>query len=1178
MERDPPARIGPYDVVELMGEGGTGRVFRCTHRETKQLAAVKVPKTMAPREREALRRETVTLSRLGRYQHPGVVKLLEWGSDGPLCYYAMEFVHGEDLAAFCQELWTGRAPSWLPVSGEVPTESIEASGIRDTIQHAPVERHAGRGTAIAPIAASERHPVAAGQLRLVLEIAAQVADALDLVHSEGVVHGDLTPRNILIRQSDSLPVLVDFGTSFVAHQAGVSRELAHASSGIGGTPAYLAPERIERFSIDARSDLYALGCILYELLASRRPFTGRSVSELVVQHQHTRPLPPSAYVQDVPSALDSLVMRLLAKNPVDRLGQAREVALILRELLGEDTSSLQRTKALGVHLYRPRLAGREGAYDKVWQRVLRAKSGTGGLAFIGGTSGIGKTRLANEVGIRAAAHGLQVVSSHCTESNSAVGGVRGTGLHAFRPLLERVADYCLSPLGRDLFVELAPSLTVLKPYAAGALGELDLQGEPAAISADLAKERVLRSLASVLGSFARIEPLLLIVDDLQWGDELSLQVLRTLQPQLNELPLVVLGTYRSEETAEGFEAIRATADVDIALSQLSRIAAQSAVKDMLGTDVIPEGLVAFLYRHSEGIPFFLAEYLRAALDRGWLSRSATGTLLFEPQEDLVIPRSLDELLALRVARLSEKAASTLQLAAILGREFDVDLLESMPDAESLTDPEALEELVGRQILEWVGAGRYRFVHDKLREAQEQALSARERKNLHRLAAERLAERYAPEHPDLAAQLGVHWAHADEPERALPHLERAAAMAEATYARSRAIDLFALAVQQCELLQRRAPEAYRSRLAGLHEALGDALVVEAQHGRARAAYHNALALLRSYERLARARVHRKLAASHWTLHEYQAAEESHNHARKALGEPNREVRAEVHEYIEILTSIVEQLYFARKGGAETEQLLSELEPLINQYGTAAQACRYYVRSAADLFQRRRYRFSEEVVRQAKLALTKEGEAPLNQTALARLLIGFALNAGDRSHNEEALGWLQDGEREARAAGDSTLLSRLLVYQGLANLRLQRVAEVASCAEQAMAVAESVQQPPYVAAATAYLAWVAWHQARPAEALTLAEKAKQIWHEHPHAFPFEWVASFPLLDMYAVAERFADAKALLEHLLDPQQQELPEDLTDAIRQALSACGTAEKRPRDAAQALKTMLQLARASRYL
>src|SRR5690606_41766011 len=123
-------------------------------------------------------------------------------------------------------------------------------------------------------------------------------------------------------------------------------------------------------------------------------------------------------------------------------------------------------------------------------------------------------------------------------------------------------------------------------------------------------------------------------------------------------------------------------------------------------------------------------------------------------------------------------------------------LSTFPTRRS-SDLEALEELVGRQILEWGGAGRYRFVHDKLREAQEQALSARERKNLHRLAAGRPAERYAPEHPDLAAQLGVHWPHAYEPERALPHVERPPATAEAPCARPPAVALFAVAVQAFE---------------------------------------------------------------------------------------------------------------------------------------------------------------------------------------------------------------------------------------------------------------------------------------------------------------------------------------------------------------------------------------------
>jgi len=541
-------------------------------------------------------------------------------------------------------------------------------------------------------------------------------------------------------------------------------------------------------------------------------------------------------------------------------------------------------------------------------------------------------------------------------------------------------------------------------------------------------------------------------------------------------------------------------------------ALHSIAKDMLGSARVPEGLVHFLHEHSEGNPFFAAEYLRAALLCDVLQPRASGAWVFDRAEALETPRSLGALFSMRLAGLSPSAAGALQLAAVLGREFDIRMLVALPGAQELATAEAVEELVARQLIEWVAPGRYRFSHDKFREAQEQALSPERRRELHLVAAERME--IAGRDAINRAELGVHWARAGKPERALPYLEQAAREAALAHAPHRASELYRLAIEQCGRLAEvieQEPDTQRTRLFSLQEARGDALLVEALHHEARAVYERARTLLQPGERVPKARIHRKTAASYWTLHEYELAQEHHEQAALALGDPDPGNAEAIGEYIEVQIGKLERLYFSREVGAETETLIVQLQPLIEAHATAAQRCYFCVGAACELLARGRYAFNERAVALSRLALGHGTESlARNLVAQARFIVGFMLVPGSEADCRDACDWFQRAETDARASGDSTLLSRILVYHGLALLRLGQVEPTRAMAARALQLAESVQLPPYVGAALGYQAWAEWRTGDIFHAGELARRALDLWRIHPHAFPFQWSCALPLLD--------------------------------------------------------------------
>ncbi|HET9956018.1 MAG TPA: AAA family ATPase [Polyangiaceae bacterium] len=1099
------AVIGRYELGALLGEGGTGSVYRCCHTETGVRACLKLPNEDSSRRREPLRREIAALKRLNRYQHPGVVRLIDSGEHAGAPFYVMEHIQGEPLTRLAEKA------AWLASSGEEGSRRV--------------------------------------QLNEVLELAAQLADALELVHSEGVVHGDLSPANVIVRDGGQ-PVLVDFGACFQAHERGLPREVAQPSGPVHGTLAYLAPERLDGGPLDARCDLYSLGCILYELIAGRRPFGGARAIDLMMQHRVIVPARLSQQLPWVPSELDRLVARLLAKEPSDRIGRARDVADSLRRLVPAPRPFPP--SDYPITLYRSRFVGREELLDQLTQLVNDAERGSGGLALVSGESGIGKTRLLNEVARRALERGLSVVS--CPSSQYSF-DTRGPSLvlpelAPFAPLLQHLNDECSQRSPAE--PRMREALQDIASYVGGTRSRTELSPGKRA-PADVVRRRVLSGLRDALLAYSNQRVLLILVDDLQWMDELSIQFLVEHGREFCRSHILIFGVYRKEQEPEALTLLRRAAISHVNLPRLGQSTIHVMAKDMLGLTSMPEGLSQFLFERSEGNPFFASEHLRAALASGQLRSNGDNDWAFEPGlAPHGLPSSLDDLLALRVAKLTPSAVATLQMAAILGREFDAELLQSLRDTQSRSTATALEELVARQILEWVKAGRYRFAHDGIRESAERSLHEVTRRSLHRRVALRLEELNAVSaRPEWIAQLGIHWANAAEPERALPHLRDAARAAAESSAKLRAAELYELAVAECRCLVGQRQTRYRPTLAELLESLADTWLSQAQHHRAREAYSESLELWRSLPGapLHTARLHRKIAASYWTLHDYENARLNLDTAREMLGNPV--TAADFREYIEIEIGRLEQLYFSRQVGDDTERLIRQLEPIVEMHSSAEQRAYFCVGAACELAARGRYALNPESLRLARLALSHGAQAmATNQIALARLTLGFLLLPGSESDCREGVDVLRQAERDAITLGDSTLLSRVLTYSMLTHVRLRDRRQAAQVAERAVVIAEEVQLLPYVGAALACQGWSRWVSGESFHARPLLEKALAVWQAHPHPFPFMWIALFPLIDIQL--QQPGGHHLLREYLaalLAPTQQALPSALHSAIAAALA-----------------------------
>ena len=281
--------IGPYQILEKIGQGGMATVYRGFHAELDRHVAIKVLAGALPTTPELVQRFQREARTIAALRHPNVVQVYDFGPLGDTYYLAMEYVEGSDLAAEMRR-----------------------------------RREVGQ-----PFGRDE-----------ILGLLSQVAEALDYAHRQGVVHRDVKPGNVLLTAAPlpgtlGQPILTDFGL------AALRRTRATLITTIGqnvlGTPEYTAPEQaLDAQAASTQSDIYSLGCILYELVTGHLPFEGDSALSIALMVISSDPLPPRAHVPDLPAAVERVILCALDKEPQRRFITARALVEALRRAWGEE--------------------------------------------------------------------------------------------------------------------------------------------------------------------------------------------------------------------------------------------------------------------------------------------------------------------------------------------------------------------------------------------------------------------------------------------------------------------------------------------------------------------------------------------------------------------------------------------------------------------------------------------------------------------------------------------------------------------------------------------------------------------------------------------------------------------------------------------------------------------------
>ncbi len=605
-----------------------------------------------------------------------------------------------------------------------------------------------------------------------LDTAIQVTEALGHVHRARIIHKDISPANLVLNPGTGEAKLIDFGLST---RFATEHPVLKSAEVLEGTVAYMSPEQTGRMnrSLDYRTDFYSLGATFYEMLTGRRPFDAEDMIALVHCHIAREPVPPHRVNPDVPLALSKIVSKLMAKKAEDRYQSAAGIVADLETVRGRgnlDRFEPGRFDHSERFQIPERLYGREDEVSRLLEAFERTRRGPAELMLVAGYSGVGKSALIHEVHKPITKARGYFISGKFDQLQR---NVPYSGLvAAFRDLVrqlitespERLAAWkrsineAVSPNGQVL-LDVVPDLTlVIGPQPAVP----ELGPAEAANRFNRTMGRLLRALC------AKDNVIVLFLDDLQWADSATLQLLRVVLTDDGIQRLFLIGAYRDNEVDAMHPltlALRAVRDGSgtvntLSLPPLGMAAIAKLLGDALQSDSAEvTALARLVVQKTQGNPLFVRQFLLALHEQGLIKQApAIRGERVRWAWDLRAVRAADitdnvvDLLLAKLKRLPPETQDALRLAACIGNRFDLDTLalvqKSTPDVtfealrtaieEGLIRPLSdLEASDSKDVLSPLVVQDFAFQHDRVQQAAYSLIADDSQRDIHLAIGRRL---------------------------------------------------------------------------------------------------------------------------------------------------------------------------------------------------------------------------------------------------------------------------------------------------------------------------------------------------------------------------------------------------------------------------------------------------------
>jgi tetratricopeptide (TPR) repeat protein len=498
------------------------------------------------------------------------------------------------------------------------------------------------------------------------------------------------------------------------------------------------------------------------MVCGRPPFLGDDNIAIIGQHINTPPVAPTWHRSDCPRPLEALIMRLMAKNPSERPENASDVLAALEAVdLSPSEQSInkpEQSPEVLDSLAGDVFVGRHQEMDDLKAALEDTLGGRGRMVTLVGEPGIGKTRTARELATYAGLRGAQVLWGRCYEEQ---------GVPPYWPWVQAIRDYAREKTPEELTSVMGSGASEIAEVVSDVRTKLPGLPKPTPMdSPEAARFRLFDSISTFLRNASIKQPIMLVLDDLQWSDRPSLVLLQFLVREMGNSRILLVGTYRDVELNRQHPLSETLGDLNRE-SQFQRVLLRGLTRDDVGRFIeivsgfdAPESLVSTVHTQTEGNPLFVTEIVRHLVQEGELTQEHVRT---RESWEIRVPEGVREVIGRRLNRLSERCNETLTIAACIGREFNLEQLGSIINdlnQDMLLD--VLEEALATKLIEELptSVGLYQFTHALMQEALITELSLTRRVRLHAQIAQSLESLYGGEAESHAAQLVHHFSQAE----------------------------------------------------------------------------------------------------------------------------------------------------------------------------------------------------------------------------------------------------------------------------------------------------------------------------------------------------------------------------------------------------------------------------------
>jgi len=735
---------GRYQVKKFLGEGGKKKVYLAHDTLLDRDVAFALIKTEKLDEvaRTRITREVQAMGKLG--DHPNIGTVYDIGDHQGQPFIVQPYISGGDVEGLIE-----KAPD----------------------HRLPIDR--------------------------VLDIAKVVCKGLIFSHAKGIIHRDLKPGNVMLTE-DGTAKIVDFGLAVAVDLSRLTQ-----SGMMVGTVSYMPPEQAMGGKVTTQADLYSLGAMLYEMVTGRPPFVGDDSISIIGQHINTPPVSPTWHRADLPPTLETLILQLLEKDPNNRPESATVVLQALESIEAGKTEPTKESKITENPLYRRVFVGREPELRQLQAAFEGAMSGQGALMMVVGEPGIGKTAICDQLKTFVTLRGGKTLLGHCYEE--------GSLSLPYLAFVEAMRSYVLDREVKDLREELGTGAADVARIVSEIREKLKVKPRPQK-DPEEERYRLMQAVTSFLTNAACVQPLLIVLEDLHDADKGTLDMLTHVSRHLSGARLLIIGTYRDVE-------VDRTHPLSAALAELRRVSTYGRVilrglnadevrrmLEGITREEIPWNLAEAVHRQTEGNPLFVQEVVRYLAEEGLITqKEGRWQTTKDTPLEMNIPEGLRDVIGKRLSLLSKECNQLLSVAAVIGREFALEILKTVADMNENEFVNALKEAVQLSILEeksQVGQVRYRFTHAFFRQTLYEELIAPQRLKLHQQVARALEKQYANRLEEHAAELAEHFSQSTDPAdlaKAIEYGEMAARRALDVYAYGEAVRLLEEAIKVQKVL-------------------------------------------------------------------------------------------------------------------------------------------------------------------------------------------------------------------------------------------------------------------------------------------------------------------------------------------------------------------------------------------